>query len=99
MKNKIIKSVHFNTKNKDDEYMLKAISKRNFSGYIKKLILADLKEKELLKAQSSDFIEGVEVAEEAPKKEKQPLTAAEKMALMKERLKKPSDTPGPKMFN
>jgi hypothetical protein len=42
MSNKIIKSVSFNVTNSEDEIMLKAIKRRNFSGYVKKLIMADL---------------------------------------------------------
>lgn len=42
MSNKIIKSVSFNKTNSQDQRILKAISRRNFSGYVKKLILADL---------------------------------------------------------
>lgn len=44
--NKIIKSVSFNLTNEEDVNMLNAIKKRhNFSGYVKKLILADLASK------------------------------------------------------
>jgi exopolyphosphatase/pppGpp-phosphohydrolase len=42
MSNKIIKSISFNVTNAEDLIMLKAIKKRNFSGYVKKLIMADL---------------------------------------------------------
>lgn len=49
MSNKVIKSVSFNVTNKEDEIMLKAIKKRNFSGYVKKLIMADLDAKRVAK--------------------------------------------------
>lgn len=44
-----VKSVHFNITNEDDERMLKAIGRKNFSKYVKELILADLNKKELPK--------------------------------------------------
>lgn len=43
-KNKFPKSVSFNLKNTTDQAILKHVKKRNFSGYVKKLILADMKE-------------------------------------------------------
>lgn len=44
--NKVIKSVSFNQKNKDDEIILNHVKRRNFSGYVKKLILADIRKKQ-----------------------------------------------------
>jgi RecA-family ATPase len=49
MGNKLTKSVSFNTTNKEDEIMLKALKRRNFSGYVKKLIMADIQAKQLAK--------------------------------------------------
>jgi len=49
MSNKFTKSVSFNITNKDDEIMLKALKRRNFSGYVKKLIMADIQAKQLAK--------------------------------------------------
>lgn len=40
-----VKSVHFNTKKSDDELMLKAIGRKNFSRYVKKLIKEDIERK------------------------------------------------------
>jgi hypothetical protein len=45
-KNKKIKSISFNVKNEGDRAILKHISRRNFSGYVKKLILSDIERKE-----------------------------------------------------
>ncbi|MGY3718644.1 hypothetical protein ACWE42_24325 [Sutcliffiella cohnii] len=45
-KNKKIKSVSFNFKNENDKKILKHIARRNFSVYVKKLILADIERKE-----------------------------------------------------
>jgi hypothetical protein len=44
--NKVIKSVSFNVTNEDDQRMLKHFSRRNFSGYVKKLIMKDILERE-----------------------------------------------------
>ena len=43
---KTVKSVSFNDKNEKDKQMLKHISRRNFSGYVKKLIEQDIKTRE-----------------------------------------------------
>jgi hypothetical protein len=43
--NKVIKPVSFNITKTDDAAMLKHIARKNFSGYVKKLILADLQSK------------------------------------------------------
>jgi hypothetical protein len=41
--NKLVKSVSFNVTNETDALILKAIKRRkNFSGYVKKLLLADI---------------------------------------------------------
>lgn len=45
-KNNVIKSVSFNETNPDDRKMLKYIKRRNFSGYMKKLLLADIEARE-----------------------------------------------------
>lgn len=81
-KNKVIKSVSFNVTNADDERMLKAIKRRNFSGYVKKLILADINAKEQTKAENEPVKREIKTE---PKKE---LTASEKMHLMREQMKK-----------
>ena len=100
-KNRFSKPVAFNSRNADDQQILSHVKRRNFSGYVKKLILADIKEREQLKTQDEAI---KDVLEDAPKKEvvkeNKPLTAAEKMAKMKKEIeKKPNNTPGPKMFN
>lgn len=48
-KEKFAKSVHFNLKNERDLKINKYIARRNFSGYVKKLILEDMKKKEVEK--------------------------------------------------
>jgi hypothetical protein len=42
-KNKVIKSVGFNVTNEDDKTILAAVGEKNFSAYVKELILADLR--------------------------------------------------------
>lgn len=41
-KNRFSKPVAFNKKNEKDQLILKHVNRRNFSGYVKKLILADI---------------------------------------------------------
>lgn len=53
MTNKVIKSVSFNVNNPDEYRMLKAVKRRNFSGYVKKLIAADLDAKAHVQPQKS----------------------------------------------
>ncbi|WP_106494841.1 hypothetical protein [Lentibacillus sp. Marseille-P4043] len=78
--NKIIKSVSFNITNENDKKMLKAIKRRNFSGYVKKLLLADIDKKE---KRQSDESEGA-------KKEGE-LTASEKMEVIRDKLNRPKN--------
>lgn len=92
-KNRFSKPVAFNHKNAEDQLILNHVKRRNFSGYVKKLILADIRSREGAKPQN-EAMEAVK--KEEPKKEE---TAAEKMARMKEQLKNPSNAPGPKIFN
>jgi hypothetical protein len=47
-----VKSVHFNITNIEDEKLLKAIGRRNFSKYVKELIKADVERKKELPKQS-----------------------------------------------
>jgi hypothetical protein len=46
MTKKFAKSVSFNEKNETDKAILKHVARRNFSGYVKKLILDDMKARE-----------------------------------------------------
>lgn len=41
-KNRFSKPVAFNHKNEKDQQILEHVKRRNFSGYVKKLILADI---------------------------------------------------------
>jgi hypothetical protein len=95
-KNKVIKSVGFNVTNPDDAEILKAIKRRNFSRYVKKLLLEDIREGNEQTAQ----IEPIEGIQEAPKKEEpQTESAAQKMARMREQMKRAGkNNPGPKTY-
>ncbi|MED5050680.1 hypothetical protein P9850_02190 [Anoxybacillus rupiensis] len=45
MANKRVKAVSFNLDNKEEQLAWKYASKKNFSGYVKKLIIDDMKRK------------------------------------------------------
>lgn len=55
MANKHVKSVSFNLNNKEEQLAWKYVSKKNFSGYVKKLIIEDMKRK-VAEKQSKPFI-------------------------------------------
>jgi len=78
--NKVIKPVSFNKTREDEREMLKHLQKRNFSGYVKKLILADMKAKEEKKRAVKAEGQSIKLVEKT-------LTAAEKLKLMNEKLK------------
>lgn len=46
MSNRFSKPVAFNKTKEDDQKILKHVSRKNFSGYVKKLILADMSKEE-----------------------------------------------------
>lgn len=72
-KNRFSKPVAFNRTNTTDQLILKHVARRNFSGYVKKLILADMKQK------------GIELKEEPISNKVE--TSSEKLARMKNKLK------------
>ena len=74
--NKVIKSVSFNITNETDAKILKAIKRRNFSGYVKKLLLAEI----LLKESALDI-----QTEEVPELKQSP---SDRLARLKEQNKK-----------
>jgi hypothetical protein len=78
-KNRFSKPVAFNNKNEVDKKILKHVSRRNFSGYVKKLILEDIKAKELAKG----VILKDEKEEKTTKFKEQDLTVAERLAQLK----------------
>lgn len=73
MSNRFSKPVAFNKTREDDQKILKFVSRKNFSGYVKKLILADMDRNQV---------------QEAPKpvKEKKPikLSVSDRLAAAKQ---------------
>ncbi len=84
-KNRFSKSVAFNRTNENDQKILKHVSRRNFSKYVKKLILDDMKEKQK---------EAPQEVEQPPK----PQTSKDRLDQLKKKQKRPDNT-GPRLFN
>ena len=76
--NKVIKSVSFNKQNEDDKKMLKHFGRRNFSGYVKKLIMEDMNRKEAEKKHKEPAAEN----KPEPVIEKKPASASEELQRM-----------------
>lgn len=93
--NKVIKSVAFNKTNPVDVRILKAIRRRNFSGFVKKLILEFLDEKEKQKTFAN---QNKQTIEEKIEEIQAPQTAAERLEQMKTQIKKTDIPAGPKLF-
>ena len=60
MSNKVIKPVSFNITKPDDVKMLDYVKRRNFSGYMKKLIWQDIKAYEENKAKNGPVLKPIE---------------------------------------
>jgi hypothetical protein len=73
--NKVIKPVSFNITKPDDVKMLEHVKRRNFSGYVKKLIWADIKSREENKAQIEPIL-----------KPREELTAAQRLEQVKNKI-------------
>jgi hypothetical protein len=100
MSNKIIKSISFNVTNAEDVIMLKAIKKRNFSGYVKKLIMADLNiRKGLIFDEVKNEIneESIEMKESQPPKQLS-FKELEKRSLQNKQSKPAQPQSAPKVF-
>ncbi|MCM3724594.1 hypothetical protein M3226_02615 [Neobacillus cucumis] len=50
-KNKVIKSVSFNVNNEEDRLYLERIENVNFSGYVKRLIEKDMRQRKVIKSE------------------------------------------------
>lgn len=88
--NKVIKSVSFNKQNDEDNKMIKHFSRRNFSGYVKKLIMQDIKRKEEEKQNK---------AETLPSREEKPTSASEELQQMKQQKRERQGAPpAPNVF-
>jgi len=101
-KNRFSKPVAFNKKNEEDQKILKHVSRRNFSGYVKKLILEDIKRKEREKVQKSTLVQEVkETVEVAKQPDLIKETMEERLERAKGQIKQKSPgviPPGPKTF-
>lgn len=109
-KNNIIKSVSFNETNPDDKKMLKDIKRRrNFSGYMKKLLMADIEAREQKTTQNKSETtqsEAISKTKEQYEPETKPtatpqeisLSSAEKLEQMRRQSKKTGGNSQPKSF-
>ncbi|WP_223595016.1 hypothetical protein [Neobacillus bataviensis] len=57
-KNKVIKSVSFNVTNEVDRRYLERIENVNFSGYVKRLIEKDMRQRKVIKAEAKSTQDG-----------------------------------------
>lgn len=95
--NRFSKPVAFNRSKEADKKILKHVARRNFSGYVKKLILADIAAKgtELTETTTTSIPVNYErIPESIPK------TAADRLTEMKnQQKKKTGNISGPKLFH
>lgn len=105
---KFAKPVAFNEKNEKDRLMLKHVKRRNFSGYVKKLIWEDMNLKKQGITQNELPVQSDEVIKETIKKEvvvtpssPKQLTAAERIEQLKAQTKRQQTpvSPPPLMIN
>ncbi|MGS2750103.1 hypothetical protein ACVAMH_24925 [Bacillus zanthoxyli] len=101
---KFSKPVSFNEKNERDRLMLQHVKRRNFSGYVKKLLWEamsiEITKKEHVKESEQPNIVSVEVKEEkklTPAQKPQP-TASERIQQLKSQTKKQQTSPSPLPF-
>ncbi|WP_416504638.1 hypothetical protein [Bacillus paranthracis] len=105
---KFSKPVAFNEKNEKDRLMLQHVKRRNFSGYVKKLIWEAMSlveiEKEHTKQSEQSKVQVREIKTEktltpaAPSKPKSQLTASERIQQLKSQTKKQQTSPSPLPF-
>ncbi|PEU05239.1 hypothetical protein CN527_02570 [Bacillus cereus] len=101
---KFSKPVAFNEKNEKDRLMLQHVKRRNFSGYVKKLIWEAISlekvEKEHVKESEQLNTENAEIKEAkklTPAPKPQP-TASERIQQLKSQTKKQQTSPSPLPF-
>lgn len=78
--NKVVKPTSYNKTNEEDRRILKHVEKRNYNAYVKKLILEDMNKNQEEKKKEVN-------TKKEPVIKQAPLTAAEKLEKMKEKLK------------
>ncbi len=85
--NKIVKAVSFNVTKSEDAKMLKHIKRRNFSGYVKGLIMEDIKNKEDSKIQKEQKeMPPIKEPEKEVQEEPRVKTTSEKLNSVKKKL-------------
>lgn len=114
MNRKVVKSVSFNTGKADELKILNSVKRRNFSKYVKTLLLNDIERKERERVERQGIVEPIEetieVTEYESVTEELPIadvprteTSGERLSRMKEEMKKTSGNnaglSGPKLFN
>lgn len=88
-KNRFSKPVAFNKTNAEDQKILKHVARRNFSGYVKKLILEDIRRGGETKGQIK-AVDPVKTDDPKPVVVEQPKpSAADRLAALKEKQKRP----------
>lgn len=101
---KFSKPVAFNEKNEKDRLILKHVKRRNFSGYVKKLLWEAMSlekiEDEHVKESEEPNIENVAIKEEKkiPHTPKPQPTASERIQQLKSQTKKQQTSPSPLPF-
>jgi len=101
---KFSKPVAFNEKNEKDRLILKHVKRRNFSGYVKKLLWEAMSlekvDKEHMEQSEKPNVENVEIKLEkkiTPANKPQP-TASERIQQLKSQTKKQQTSPSPLPF-
>lgn len=79
-KDKVVKPVSFNPNKEEEAELLKHVKRRNFSGYVKKLIKADLQQRKELKSQQEPNERHIEEVAEVDKQ-----TAAQRLQSMQDK--------------
>ncbi|MEH6891866.1 hypothetical protein V7024_19690 [Bacillus sp. JJ864] len=96
-KSKLNKPVAFNKKNLKDCIILQHVKRRNFSGYVKKLIWEDIpeKNKKLLHEDMGVQVHSTIKQEKKIAKKEKKLSAAERIEHLKQQTKKQQPSQGP----
>lgn len=97
-KNRFSKPVAFNKTNAEDQKILKHVARRNFSGYVKKLILEDIRRGEAARGQI-EAVEAVTNDDPKPVVVEQPKpSAADRLAALKLQQQKRPGASEPKPY-
>lgn len=82
---KVIKSVSFNKRNPEEKLILEAVRRRNFSKYVKKLLLEDITKKQKNKqtTNTQPHTSQPEQIQNNTPSESKPLTISQQLSAMK----------------